>query len=185
VAAWLVAAIVCAIALGQDAFFVIRYERPLFDAVASRESLLGCRYLTTEMNMPEIRVQEVYFRCGPSRTYVHLMRTGVSLFVAMWAIPFAGLLAFAWRRGSSGFRHLLLLLAGLAPLAALELFGLFARALHAEEIRFHTELTVSMRTEPVTWAARAAWGSLAVVAAVSWWRAQRGKATPVDPEVFE
>jgi hypothetical protein len=189
VAAWVVAAIVCGVALVHDGFYVFHYEVSFLDDVLGwRERVFGCFGYRDEIDNPDAMPT---IRSGiPDSTQPRFARSGAALFGLACAAPLVGLLAFVWRRGSAGLRHVLLLLSALAPLAALEYYGIQVRTFYAEGAGetgpFQDfRLVVTMWPTPVTWVARAAWGILAVAASLSWWRSPKPRrATPVDPEVF-
>jgi hypothetical protein len=120
---------------------------------------------------------------------VRLSHAGAALFWLVCGAPVLGLLALLWGGASPALRHVLLLLGALLPLAALEYFGAEVDAYRASALAnpgpVVDDLVVTVHATFATWAARAAWGLLAVAAAVSWWRWPKRQVTPVDPGVFE
>lgn len=203
-AAWLLAALLCGVGLWLDAHFVMTYRSPSVEGTTTFRRF----EMTSEVRIVDQDPISAYIEPEPrTETYAELRarirdrspdaqrgrvifarlaRAGSVLLVLACAAPLLGLLAFAWRGGSPAFRHVLLLLAALAPLAAMEYFGVAVDALYEQaSTRGLLAMKIDLHVAPATWWARLAWGGLAGAAAVSWRRWPKPhRATPVDPEVF-
>jgi hypothetical protein len=201
VAAWALAAAASGVVLWSDAHFVLRYDA----AVLHQE--VATTFRCFEMETVD-STRDVIPNTGPvinsyadmrgmfrngdpgaeqgREALARLSRSGAALYVLAWAATALGLLGFLSPRGSPALRHVLLGLAAIAPLAALEYFHYAVASLSDAAVpipRFN--LAIMLEATRATWAARIAWAGLAGATAISWWRWPKRQVTPVDPEVFE
>lgn len=205
VAAWLFATVGCGVLIGMDAHFVVRPERTEIAEVAPGTRIhetYGCFGSTREVwgegtieeleggrvgvFRPRTRVEsyaDQLARLDPEQTAerVALRRVrwaGATLFSLACVAPFVGLLALLSRRPRPAFRVALMLVAALAPLAALGWLNLSVAARESTG-------TWSMHATAATWWASVAWGYLALTVVIAWWRWPKRQVTPVDPGVLE
>jgi hypothetical protein len=195
VAAWALAVVMCGVVLWNDAHFVICGEGAAFELRfsmtfrcfeakwESSNNAFADLTGTTSGAYADFAVDD-----QDAEVYDRLSWNGAAVFALAWAAPVLGLVGLVMRHASPAFRHVLLLFAALTPLAAMEFFHAAVAALNTESLDPGTNWIKSqeLHATPATWAARIAWGGLAVAAAISWWRWPKPpRATPVDPEVFE
>jgi hypothetical protein len=214
-AAWLLAALLCGVVLWLDSHFLIQAEGDAFGVQFTMSMSFGCRAMVVKVNAdsqdPVDEGLDERLNETRERTYAEglaeirddtpladrgrevltrLLRAGTALLALAYAAPLLGLLGIVWAGASPTLRHVLLLLAALLPLAAMEYFGLSVDALFAETRSSRPAIMngvdFGVGASGATWWARIAWGGLAGAAAISWWRWPKPhRATPVDPGVFE
>lgn len=182
-AAWLLAVLASGFVVWNDAHFVV--ARTDDDGM---RTAFEFRFFEVTLHLPiwgdlEITYADLDARARREvenitirQDIARLSRAGLLLLLLACLAPLLPLASLVFRRSGRLLRHLLFVVAGLAPLVALEHFGTVAEA----------TMGVAVDATAASWCGRVAWGGLAVAAVVSWWFDwRRSRPVAVDPATFD